>query len=88
MNKKNFDYFNNDTIRILHNSEYPGASNKTMYELFNDYSNKNQIQIKCVSLYGIDFYLKLQADFSIGKDPDIIITAPGYNIDNLYESDK
>ena len=88
MNKKNFDYLKNDTIRILHNSEYPGASNKTMYELFNDYSNKNQIQIKCDSLYGIDFYLKLQADFSIGNDPDIIITAPGYNIDYLYESDK
>ena len=88
MNNKNYDYFNNDTIRILHNSEYSGASNKTMYELFNNYSNENHIQITCDSLYGNDFYLKLQADFSIGHDPDIVITAPGYNINYLYDADK
>ncbi len=78
----------NNKLDVLLNSEYSGSGNIAFYEIINDYSNEHQISISCDALYGADFYLKLNTDFSTGNEPDVILTTPGYNMESLYLTNK
>lgn len=81
-------FANKPSIRILHNLSESEAANRLLSEVCDEYRTENGISVICESLYGSDFYIRLNTDFSSGHAPDIVVTAPGYSISHLYQCNK